>query len=125
AVIITAFLAPVGSAQVSSELFWDGAGQIPNVVEGGNGLWSNATSEAANWCTNDTGQVNIPWIDGSVAVFQGTAGTVTVTDTIVFGGMIFHTDGYQIVSDGAIDSILQLMGSPTITTDPGVTATID
>ena len=120
AVIITAFLAPGGSAQV----FWDGASEIPNMVEGGNGFWSNATSEAANWCTDNTGQVNIPWIDGSVAVFQGTAGTVTVTDTIVFGGMIFHTDGYQIVSDGAIDSILQLMGSPTITTDAGVTATI-
>jgi outer membrane autotransporter protein len=121
AVIITAFLAPGGSAQVSSELFWDGPSQIPNMVEGGNGFWSNATSEAANWCTDNTGRVNIPWIDGSVAVFQATAGTVTVTDTIVLGGMIFHTNGYQIVSDGGI---LELVGSPTITTDEDVTATI-
>src|SRR5947208_3748768 len=121
---VTVFLALGASAQLPppSELFWDGPSQIPNVVEGGDGFWSNATSEAANWCTNDTGQVNIPWIDGSVAVFQGTAGTVTVTDTIVFGGMIFHTDGYQIVSDGGI---LQLVGSPLITTDTNVTATID
>ena len=122
---VTVFLALGASAQVSSELFWDGSSLIPNMVEGGNGFWRNSTSEAANWCTNDTGQVNIPWIDGSVAVFQGAAGTVTVADTIIFGGMVFHTDGYQIVSDGAIDSILQLMGSPTITTDTGVTATID
>jgi autotransporter-associated beta strand protein len=118
-------LGELAQAQGPSELFWDGPGEIPSMVEGGNGFWSNATSELANWCTDDTGQVNIPWIDGSVAVFQGTAGTVTVTDTIIFGGMKFHTDGYQIVSDGAIDSILQLMGSPTITTDAGVTATID
>jgi outer membrane autotransporter protein len=124
---VTVVLALGASAQVPppTELFWDGPSQIPNVVEGGNGFWSNATSELANWCTDATGQVNIPWIDGSVAVFQGTAGTVTVTDTIVLGGMIFHTDGYQIISDGAIDSILQLVGSPTITTDPNVTATIN
>ena len=124
---LTLFLPFGASAQLPppTDLFWDGLSQIPNVVEGGNGFWSNATSEAANWCTDATGRVNIPWIDGSVAVFQGTAGTVTVTDTIVFGGMIFHTDGYQIVSDGASDSILQLMGSPTIITDAGVTATID
>jgi autotransporter-associated beta strand protein len=99
--------------------FWDGPNTRSNgVIDGGTGNWNNFTT---NW-TNASGNNNSFWRNG-VAVFAGTAGTVTVTQPIFFAGMEFMTNGYQI--DAATRGSLNLIGSPTITTDRGVTATIN
>ena len=99
--------------------FWDGPNTESNgVIDGGTGNWANFTT---NW-TNASGNNNSSWRNG-VAVFAGTAGTVTVTQPIFFAGLEFMTDGYQI--DQGVRGSLNLIDSPTITTESGVTAAIN
>jgi outer membrane autotransporter protein len=108
---------------VPSVQFWDGPNIVSNdVINGGTGEWNNFTT---NW-TDASGTTNSSWLNG-VAVFAGTAGTVTVTQPIFFAGLEFMTSGYQIDqgTEGGIEGSLNLIGSPTITTDAGVTATIN
>jgi autotransporter-associated beta strand protein len=98
--------------------FWDGPNIAANgVIDGGTGNWGNFTT---NW-TNASGAANSSWLDG-VSVFAGNAGTVSVAEPIYFAGMEFMTNGYQI--NATTFGSLQLIGSPTITTDMNVTATI-
>jgi autotransporter-associated beta strand protein len=73
-----------------------------------------------NWTAAD-GSVNAPW-QGGFAVFQGTAGTVTLGEPIQFEGMQFVTNGYVVESGGfglaaATDTIIRV--------DPAVAATIN
>ena len=72
--------------------FWDG----PNIVEtgtvsGGTGTWDNTTT---NWTVAD-GSSNSAWKQG-FAVFEGTAGTVTLEQNVTIAGLEFMTGGYQI-----------------------------
>ena len=98
--------------------FWDGAETVANgVINGGTGDWLNLET---NW-TNASGTANSSWLN-DVAVFAAKPGLVTIPEPISFTGMKFMTDGYQI--DTTIDGSLQLIGSPTITTDLFVTAKI-
>ena len=98
--------------------FWDGPNTLGNgAVDGGSATWNSATT---NWTAPD-GTVNAPW-QGGFAVFQGTAGTVTLGAPIAFEGMQFRTDGYVIEAGGfalaaAPDTIIRV--------DPAVTATIN
>lgn len=74
--------------------FWDGADTIGNgTVDGGSGTWSTS---GTNW----TGQPGEAGINGSfvgaVAVFAGTAGTVTVDGTQSVDTLQFKTDGYTL-----------------------------
>ncbi|MEZ0390358.1 MAG: autotransporter domain-containing protein, partial [Verrucomicrobium sp.] len=106
--------------------FWDGPGSANDcVVQGGAGLW-NTTS--ASW-TNAGGTANTVWDQNNavsnprVAIFGGTAGTVTLQQEIFFDGLQFLTDGYVIepggfVLHGGMD------GNTSIRTEAGVTATI-
>jgi outer membrane autotransporter protein len=104
----------------ASVQFWDGPDTEGNgMIDGGTGEWDNFTT---NWTGASIGDPNSSWQNG-VAVFAGTAGTVTVTQPIFFTGMEFMTDGYQI--DQGVEGGLNLIGSPTITTESGVTATIN
>jgi fibronectin-binding autotransporter adhesin len=99
--------------------FWDGPNLAPNgVIDGGTGSWDNVST---NW-TDAAGAANSSWQNG-VAVFAGSAGTVTITQPIFFSGMEFMSDGYAINATAPFG--LNLIDSPTITTDPGVTATIN
>ncbi|TPM29428.1 autotransporter outer membrane beta-barrel domain-containing protein, partial [Mesorhizobium sp. B2-2-2] len=82
--------------------YWDGnAGPHSNsAVDGGSGTWRAAGDQ--NW-TDSTGLFAAPFANASFAVFQGTAGTVTV-DSISNGqvqaaGMQFDTDGYLVQGD--------------------------
>ncbi|MCL2790875.1 MAG: autotransporter-associated beta strand repeat-containing protein, partial [Desulfobulbus sp.] len=85
--------------------FWDGdAGPKYNdSVDGGNGIWQASGGRQPvggndNW-TNDAGSDNAPYRNGAFAVFMGTAGIVTVDDSlgaVVSGGMQFATSGYLI-----------------------------
>ncbi|MDQ0589228.1 autotransporter-associated beta strand repeat-containing protein [Variovorax paradoxus] len=78
--------------------FWDGPGsQNDGVIQGGTGVWQNATGNA-NWTLGD-GSVNAPFPDGSFAVFAAAPGTVTVDNSlgaVRSSGMQFAVDGYTI-----------------------------
>jgi fibronectin-binding autotransporter adhesin len=82
--------------------YWDGnAGPKDNgVVNGGAGTWQ-ASSGNDNW-TDVLGTPNGGFLDSSIPVFQGTAGTVTVDDSlgaINVSGLQFVTSGYTIQGD--------------------------
>ncbi len=77
--------------------FWDGAnaGLFNNgIVNGGTGNWQ--TTGAPSWSLAD-GSGNNQWGDG-FAVFQGTAGIVSVVGAINTTGMQFTTNGYEIAA---------------------------
>lgn len=78
--------------------YWDGdAGPHSNsIVNGGNGTWRAAGDQ--NW-TESTGLFAAPFANASFAIFQGTAGTVTVDNTngqVGVAGMQFATNGYVV-----------------------------
>ncbi|GAA2838004.1 autotransporter-associated beta strand protein [Aminobacter aminovorans] len=82
--------------------FWDGgaSGNLNNgTVDGGDGTWSAASG---NWTRQD-GAFNAPMTpQPGYAIFQGTAGTVTVDanqGAIAVTGMQFATSGYVIKGD--------------------------
>ena len=60
--------------------------------------------------TDQNGNNNSSWQNG-MAVFGGTPGIVTVTQSIFFAGMEFMTDGYRI--DQGVEGSLNLIGSPS------------
>lgn len=101
-------------------LSWDGSDIVTAGAQGGVGNWN--VNSTANWWN---GSANVVWpaLGGTNddAFFGGAAGTVTLTSAITANDLIFNTTGY--ILSGA--EILTLNGTtPTITTDPGVTATI-
>ncbi|MBE1529555.1 fibronectin-binding autotransporter adhesin [Sphingopyxis sp. OAS728] len=88
-----------GSATLN---FWDGAAgpKFDNVVNGGDGVWQNSTGND-NWA-DITGAVNAGYDDGAFAIFSGTAGTVTIDNSlgaISASGMQFASDGYRIIGN--------------------------
>ncbi|WP_171904818.1 beta strand repeat-containing protein, partial [Hoeflea olei] len=101
--------------------FWDGADATGNgTVDGGAGTWSSA---GTNWTgAPGTAEINGPYA-GSVAVFAGTSGTVTVSGTQSFDTLQFKTDGYTVSGDSL--QITPATGTAgTVNVDAGVTATI-
>ena len=110
--------------------FWDGAAGPKNngAVNGGSGTWQNAAGND-NW-TDSTGTLNAPYTNGTFAVFQGAAGTVTVDNSlgnVTTSGMQFATDGYTITGNA-----LTLTGASNIirvgdgtAAGAGMTATIN
>jgi autotransporter-associated beta strand protein len=98
--------------------FWDGTGTSANgAVNGGSGSW---TSNGTNW-TSANGTTNDSW-GGRFAVFQGSAGTVTVDGAISVTGMQFMTNGYVIAAGTGSLSLAD--AQTNIRVDPGVSATI-
>lgn len=81
--------------------FWDGAGpKGNNVIDGGSGTWV-AGGPDTSW-TDASGAVNSHFNNGAFAIFQGTPGTVTVSNAngpVYAGGMQFAADGYLIQGD--------------------------
>lgn len=83
-------------------LFWDGGSGVKDsgTVEGGDGVWTAAYGGANsdNWTVAD-GSLNISY-QPTMAVFAGTAGTVTVDGAagpVTITDMQFAVDGYRIV----------------------------
>jgi fibronectin-binding autotransporter adhesin len=76
--------------------FWDGGAGPKNdgVINGGNGIWQGAAGND-NW-TSFAGTPNAPFTDASFAIFQGSAGTVTVDPSL---GPV-NIDGAQFVVSG-------------------------
>ncbi|MDR6635759.1 fibronectin-binding autotransporter adhesin [Phyllobacterium sp. 1468] len=81
--------------------FWDGDGG-PNdnsAVDGGNGIWRANGDD--NW-TDETGDINAAFSNGSFPIFAGAAGTVEVDNSngqVQASGMQFATGGYLIEGD--------------------------
>jgi outer membrane autotransporter protein len=100
--------------------FWDGSNmESDGTVHGGTGTWINFVS--TNFTTAGS-TANQTWQNG-VAIFTAAPGTVTLGSDILFQGMEFSIDGYTIEGAGAF--ALNPTGMATITTDTGVTTTID
>ena len=73
--------------------YWDGPDMAGNgKIDGGSGSW---TATNTNWTSAAPSTINSSWA-GGVAVFTGTAGTVTVTGTQAFQGLQFATSGYVL-----------------------------
>ena len=103
--------------------FWDGAGaQDDGVIAGGTQTWNNSLG---NW-TNVDGGFNQAWLNG-MAVFEATAGTVTVGAAVQARALQFSTTGYVLASGGSPLQLNALAsgGAPIVRVDPGVTATIN
>ena len=106
------------SASGFTDQFWDGTTTTADgIIHGGSGTWDNVTT---NW-TNLDAKVNAGWQNG-FAIFEGTAGTVTLGANISFIGMQFITDGYTITAPGS-QTLIAAPGT-IIRVDSGVRATI-
>lgn len=85
----------------------------------GSGNWNNVD---ANWSLTSNGARNQVW-DGSRAVFDGGfAATVTLTDDVSATGLDFQAGSYTIAADS--NQTLTLTGAASVTTDFGVTGTV-
>ena len=80
----------------------------------GTGNWDAGTT---TWATTSGGTYNQGWTAAADAIFEGTAGTVTVASAGVasVNSMTFNTDGYTLTGTGAIT----LTGNGSITTGGG------
>jgi autotransporter-associated beta strand protein len=109
------------TAAHATSLTWDGNGATAPNPDGGAGTWDVNTT--ANWWDGVSANVVWPALGGSDddAIFANTAGTVSLAaGGVTANDLTFSTTGYLIQSN-----TLTLNGStPTITTDPGVSATI-
>lgn len=98
--------------------FWDGSNTVANLsVDGGDGTWNTTTT---NW-TGVDGVLQGSWAPEAFAIFQGTAGTVTLGENVDVGGMQFASDGYVVNGGGGN---LRAGTDFAVRTDGGVTATI-
>ena len=91
-------LLTISSAQAAT-FYWDGATPL-GAPGGGTGSWDTSTF---NWDSLLTGN-DVVWpndtvaADTDIAVFGGTAGTVTLGPAITVGGLTFNTTGYTIAA---------------------------
>ncbi|MCC5983925.1 MAG: autotransporter-associated beta strand repeat-containing protein [Rhodobacteraceae bacterium] len=80
--------------------YWDGTDFTGNgAIDGGDGTW-NATN--TNW-TNANGSFNDGWLGGE-AIFQGTAGIVTINGAQDFQQLTFNVAGYELDGPGTLVS---------------------
>jgi T5SS/PEP-CTERM-associated repeat protein/autotransporter-associated beta strand protein len=111
--------------------FWDGgnaAGHDNGAIDGGSGMWR---ADGRNWANVDGTLNGVFQPKPTFAVFQGTAGTVTVDTSagaIGVTGMQIATDGYRIEGDaialqGAGGESIIRVGSGS-TADAGMVGTI-
>ena len=122
AVVIALMVLPdFSSALKAAILYWDTDGSTAGNSAstganlGGSGIWSTAN---ASWWDTSLGTPQV-WIDGSDAVFWGTAGTVTAS-TVSASNLVFKTTGYAVNA-----GTLSMMGAATFNVDSNVTATIN
>ena len=80
---------------VAAPLYWDGDGS--GTVGGGDGTWDTTLSR---WCTTPGGNTYQAWLnaDYNDAVFQNTAGTVTISGGVTASNLIFNTAGYVLTN---------------------------
>jgi fibronectin-binding autotransporter adhesin len=90
-------------------LYWDGDGS--GTVGGGAGTWDVASTR---WCTTSGGNTYQAWVNNSPAddaVFQNTAGTVTLGAAVGAGALTFNTASYTLLISGYTMSATNLLGT--------------
>ncbi|MRS14726.1 autotransporter outer membrane beta-barrel domain-containing protein [Enterobacteriaceae bacterium RIT691] len=117
--------------------FWDGAENTgtrnhgasgiegDGRVDGGDGSWSARGERGDNNWTTASGQGNAPWSQYAYAIFEGAAGTVTVTSdagNVHFAGAQFASDGYVVTGDAlhAVDTQSATAGDSSVPSDPAL-----
>lgn len=110
-------LSVLGTGQTMQ--FWDGGDTTGNgTLDGGAGTW---TGFGTNW-TDSSASVNGGW-GGSVGVFAGAAGAVTVDGTQHFDTLQFKTDDYTLT--GGTLALSPASGTAgTFNIDNGVSTTV-
>lgn len=112
------FNGDVNTLLAAAPTYWDTNGAAGGV--GGDGTWSSASTSFSTAIAGTDPSARAAVADP--VIFDGTAGTVTVSGTVeADGGLTFNTNGYQITGGTAID-----LGGATnnISAASGVTATI-
>ncbi len=122
----------MAAASNAATFYWDptldGDGAF-----GGSGTWDTVAANHS-WDPTGTDPVtadNVAWpnLANSIAVFQGGAGTVTISNAgagVVANGLTFNTTGYNIVSSIPTDVLTLAGATPTIgVTTLGDSANID
>ncbi len=100
--------------------YWDTNGSTAGV--GGTGTW---TTSSHNFATSVAGTLVSAYDPSHTIIFDGTSGTVTVSGTVApQAGMTFNTTGYTLTG-GTIQLAGASPAANTITTDVGVTSTIE
>ena len=114
------------SSSHAATLYWDGTSTTAN-ADGGTGNWDN--NNLTNWDTLALVGANSVWLNSTpdLAVFGGTAGTVSLTSAITTGGIQFKTTGYTIQSntltfDGNTTVALNNIAAATINSAIGTSA---
>ncbi|WP_371348862.1 autotransporter-associated beta strand repeat-containing protein [Ancylobacter sp. IITR112] len=100
---------------VAAAQWWNGSTVTTgSSVQGGDGDWI-VTNANINW-TDETGAATNAWTQGSVAIFAGAAGTVTVSGatTPEVAGMHFLTSGYSLT--GGDISLVSFNGQAPVLT---------
>ncbi len=127
----------VGQPLQAATLYWDTDTNAANnnvgtgAGLGGAGNWNNSLSGTPlqNWFngTSDTSWVNE---NNDTAVFRGAAGTVTLTDNVTVGGLMFNTTAYTIngttnsktLTFGAANNLITLNNIAAATITSGVSS---
>lgn len=100
------------SSVLADSLYWDPTST--GGMGGGTGAWDFASPV---WATAASDGTNTAWVDGSDAVFGGTAGNVTLASPISVHSLNFSTTGYVI--NTAMDAPLILTGGIAATANTG------
>jgi fibronectin-binding autotransporter adhesin len=102
-----------GLAVGQVNFWWDPAAVSP--ATGGSGTWDALSSD---WLTPnvDSPLPAVPWVDGNIANFSGTAGTVTLGASVAPDQINLNTTGYTIAGSGGNSLTL---GGATLTIDVG------
>ncbi|SDT98627.1 PEP-CTERM protein-sorting domain-containing protein [Verrucomicrobium sp. GAS474] len=111
ALLSLSLVLPATQAKAQSTLYFGALGT------GGSGTWDSGTNGTWNTAVNGDIANITPWINGDVADFAGTAGTVTSTGGMTASGIIFDTAGYTITG-----SAITLAGpTPTLVMNQNAT----
>lgn len=101
----------------AADLYWTADGSSL----GGTGTWNGTNT---TWSTSNSSISGGVWNAASTAVFEGTAGTVTVGTISANAGVTFKTDGYTL-SSGTLTLGAASDVANAITVDTGLQATIN
>ncbi|WP_176084612.1 autotransporter-associated beta strand repeat-containing protein [Martelella sp. HB161492] len=121
----------VAASPTVATLYWNANGTVSGGTGGGGSdLWT-ASATTQDWA--DSAATPYAWSSNDIAIFDGTAGTVSVDSTagdVEVAGMHFRVDGYIIADNGNAGNVLTLEptggGSSQIeVVNAGQTATID
>jgi autotransporter-associated beta strand protein len=82
--------------------YWNGASIAASPAAGGTGTWGTANS----WRQPSSTGAQATWVDGSAAVFEGTAGTVTLEANRTVTTCFFNTTNYVLTPDALTTRVI-------------------